>query len=230
MTIRKFSVTGLDGFLEQSSFKTALEFAKKLLGVVAVNGKLGPMLYKVGDIVNWSDGTEKHVGEIIIADFGGSLEMLGEQHSYDIRSVLNGKPTLVKHIPEAWIKQRLSTKLERQKGLEELRAKAAHFDDDASRTEFDPEDGLNMATPDGYYEFETYSGSRYQVAIHGKNRQLIRKNATAAMRQDGAAIEIIYMEIIPGRSGYLVLEPLGEGEVTTRLTSQVVRVWRIEIS
>lgn len=173
MTIRKFSVTGLDGFLEQSSFKTALEFAKKLLGVVAVNGKLGPMLYKVGDIVNWSDGTEKHVGEIIIADFGGSLEMLGEQHSYDIRSVLNGKPTLVKHIPEAWIKQRLSTKLERQKGLEELRAKAAQFDDDASRTEFDPEDGLNMATPDGYYEFETYSGSRYQVAIHGKNRQLI---------------------------------------------------------
>ncbi|EPC26898.1 hypothetical protein Lpp17_0679 [Lacticaseibacillus paracasei subsp. paracasei Lpp17] len=50
------------------------------------------------------------------------------------------------------------------------------------------------------------------------------------MRQDGAAIEIIYMEIIPGRSGYLVLETLGEGEVTTRLTSQVVRVWRIEIS
>lgn len=111
-----------------------------------------------------------------------------------------------------------------------MRAKAAQFDDDASRTEFDPEDGLNMATPDGYYEFETYSGSRYQVAIHGKNRQLIRKNATAAMRQDGVAIEIIYMEIIPDRSGYLVLEPLGEGEVTTRLTSQVVRVWRIEIS
>lgn len=66
-----------------------------------MHSNLGPMKYQVGEAVRFKFNDEVKVGKISIADFGGSLEMLGKCHSYDIAGQLDGKPCLFKHIPEA---------------------------------------------------------------------------------------------------------------------------------
>lgn len=38
------------------------------------------MKYRVGDVVAWPEGGQERNGTIRIADFGGSMEMLGKSH------------------------------------------------------------------------------------------------------------------------------------------------------
>ncbi|WP_048706470.1 hypothetical protein, partial [Companilactobacillus ginsenosidimutans] len=61
---------------------------------------LGPMKYRIGDKVQYKFKDEVVEGVIWIADFGGSLEMLGKCHSYDIFGYIDGKQYLVKHVAE----------------------------------------------------------------------------------------------------------------------------------
>ncbi|WP_137625087.1 hypothetical protein [Lactiplantibacillus pingfangensis] len=71
---------------------------------------LGPMKYRIGDQVRFSPQGNCQVGEIKVADFGGSLEMLGKCHSYDIMGQFNGRACLYKHSPEADIEEVLTSK------------------------------------------------------------------------------------------------------------------------
>lgn len=189
--------------------------------------QLPPMQYRVGDVVAWPEGGQERIGTICIADFGGSLEMLGQSHSYDIMTLIDNQETLIKHIPEGKITRLISKSADQRTDLERLRDQAAEFDAPASRIPFDPADGLSMATEDGVYRMITRSGSTYRITIAGAKRTMLRVNNDAALRGDGVALPIIYMNAIIGLSGYFVLEPLGSGAVTTRMTSPVDKVERL---
>jgi len=58
--------------------------------------ELPPMKFNVGDIVNFWQGDYWSRGEILVADYGGSLEH--DYHSYDIE--VKEENMLYKHIPE----------------------------------------------------------------------------------------------------------------------------------
>ncbi|MGQ4558999.1 hypothetical protein ACUIJQ_06825 [Levilactobacillus hammesii] len=65
-----------------------------------MNSNLGPMKYQVNDRVVFKFQDERLNGRIVVADFGGSLEMLGQCHSYDLVCQRDGKGWLIKHVPE----------------------------------------------------------------------------------------------------------------------------------
>ncbi|NLR31323.1 hypothetical protein [Levilactobacillus tujiorum] len=65
-----------------------------------MNPKLGPMKYQLNDRVVFKFQDEVLKGRIVVADFGGSLEMLGKCHSYDLRCQRMGQGWLIKHVPE----------------------------------------------------------------------------------------------------------------------------------
>jgi len=61
---------------------------------------LGSMKYHVDDNVVFRFRSKTVEGRIWNSDFGGSLEMLGKCHSYDLESQIDGETVLVKHVPE----------------------------------------------------------------------------------------------------------------------------------
>jgi len=79
-------------------------------GSVIMKSNLGPMKYHVGDNVIFDFNGKILEGRIWNADFGGSLEMLGKCHSYDLESQIDGETVLLKHVPEASVFKILSAK------------------------------------------------------------------------------------------------------------------------
>lgn len=104
---------------------------------------------------------------------------------------------------------------------DEVLAKIAYYSDASTRIPFTETHILNLTTPDGHYEFYTESGSKYQVTINGDDRSVMRINDAHILRKDTQRISLYDLSIAVGSSGRLLLAPLGEGNVTIRLTSRV---------
>lgn len=103
----------------------------------------------------------------------------------------------------------------------ELLEKIAYYSDAQRRIPFTETHVLNLTTPDGHYEFYTESVSKYQVTINGDDRSVVRINDAHTLRKDAQSISLYDLKIAVGSSGRLLLTPLGEGNVTIRLTSRV---------
>ncbi|WP_303754200.1 hypothetical protein [Enterococcus sp. S86.2] len=87
---------------------------------------------------------------------------------------------------------------------------------------------INEQSLQGKYTFFTESGSTY-ILIIDENRKvwLERKNENSdlSLRRDNEKLyvqEIVRLQV--GLSAVFVLEPLGKGEVTTRITSKVLEI------
>ena len=78
----------------------------------------------------------------------------------------------------------------------------------------------------GSYVFLTESGSTYTLTINeDTSKWLTRQNTHSTLRRDNEAIrvqKIIQLQV--GGSAALVLEPLGKGDATTRITSKVLSI------
>ncbi|WP_461225621.1 hypothetical protein [Lacticaseibacillus suihuaensis] len=86
-------------------------------------------------------------------------------------------------------------------------------------------DGLSDRTPAGHYRLLTASGSEYDIeALPSGRRRVRRHNANAALRRDDDWLFLAGIKARIGQPAVLILEPLGEGAVTTRLTTPVVAV------
>lgn len=165
--------------------------------------QIARMKYLVGDRVKFKWAQEVREGTIFVADFMGSLE--NDYHSYDIKIESGDNAGLYKHLPEADVTELL------------VPAQLRPFDGDH----------LDMHTADGDYQIETASGSTYILRLHQRAASLQRSNQDHQLRKDGSEIEILDMAVERGRSAMFTLEPLGDGPVTTRITSRVVDVRKV---
>lgn len=103
---------------------------------------------------------------------------------------------------------------------------------------------IDSITEPGTYEIETLTGSTYRFELfdepdaEGVRGTLLRMPAqvpaadgreqSAAMRRDTEALRVYAFEAEVGRKGCFLLEPLGESGSTTRLTSVIQSISRID--
>lgn len=161
------------------------------------------MQYQVGDEVEFQFAGRTMQGEVFIADFMGSLE--NEYHSYDVLANDDGQECLYKHIPEANVTKLIKPGVRK------------------------PFDGkrLDWRTEDGTYQIKTASGSTYMLKLEQRTAKLSRVNDDHQLRKDGTELAVLNFTVLEGRTAVLVLEPLGEGPVTTRLTSNVTAIEKV---
>ncbi len=93
---------------------------------------------------------------------------------------------------------------------------------------------VNEISPlvNGVYNVQTQSGSHYKIVINKPEMSLVRHPAIeeAALRKDGQVIKILELiQVKVGWGGRLLLAPLGEGENTVRLTTEVVTITRADL-
>jgi hypothetical protein len=76
----------------------------------------------------------------------------------------------------------------------------------------------------------TETGSIYELDVaNTKVRRVFHTEASSDLRRDEEWVQmLLWPEIKTGASMYLILEPLGEGNVTMRTTSYVVKVEEID--
>lgn len=93
---------------------------------------------------------------------------------------------------------------------------------------------VNEISPlvNGIYNVQTQSGSHYKIVINNLKMSLVRRpaNEESALRKDGQGIKILELiQVEVGYGGRLLLAPLGEGENTLRLTTEVVAIMRANL-
>lgn len=76
----------------------------------------------------------------------------------------------------------------------------------------------------GVFLVSTRSGSQYQLNLLEKKKTLKRTNNNHSLRKDGEELLIIDFTIEVGKSAIFILEPLGLGDSTTRITSIVEEI------
>lgn len=162
--------------------------------------KIEQMRYLVGDKVEFRFGDRIVEGQVYIADFMGSLE--NDYHSYDVMVTDGDHKCLYKHLPEA--------------DLIKLIEPSEKIPFDGTR--------VGWRTESGTYHIHTISGSTYLLRIVDRTATLRRTNDERKMRKDGTDLKVLDFYVQQGRSAGFTLEPLGEGSVTTRMTSMVTGI------
>ncbi|HFP6515523.1 TPA: hypothetical protein ACHJYJ_002275 [Enterococcus faecalis] len=83
-------------------------------------------------------------------------------------------------------------------------------------------------SPAGKYFFHTLSGSRYILMIEDSgNKWIKRLNANVSLRKDIQKIDLQKIGCLElGKQGLLILEPLGFGNVTLRITTHVIKIYQ----
>lgn len=87
---------------------------------------------------------------------------------------------------------------------------------------------IDLNTGNGIYMFRTVSGSQYIFKINDKKIILKRYNEKLKLRKDNLEIEVLnFAPIEIGKGARILLEPLGKGNSTLRLTTKVIEIWEI---
>lgn len=87
---------------------------------------------------------------------------------------------------------------------------------------------IDPNSPQGIYTFMTKSESKYELEILKSGitlKRIPRKSNTNKLRMDNQKIQIIkwfYVEV--DRNAFFILEPLGEGDSTIRITNIVTGI------
>ncbi|WP_125572994.1 hypothetical protein [Levilactobacillus huananensis] len=85
----------------------------------------------------------------------------------------------------------------------------------------------------GRYQVTTATGSRYEIVLNGADKTVVRwpQSAEGKLRRDEQPIKILELvRVQVGQSAQLLLAPLGSGDVTTRITSQVEEINWVPLS
>lgn len=158
------------------------------------------MLYMIGDEVEFKFNGKHLRGKVYTADFMGSME--NDYHSYDVMVTADQEEHLYKHLPEADLVRLIRP---------------------GDRKRFDGHE-IGWRTEDGTYNINTESESTYVLKLADRTATLRRINDERHMRKDGSDIKVLDFFVIQGNSAVFVLEPLGKGPVTTRMTSKVIQI------
>ena len=165
--------------------------------------KIEQMQYMIGDEVEFRFRSETLYGQVFTTDFMGSME--NDYHSYDVLVTNKKEQRLYKHLPEADMVRLIRP------------GEWIRFDGNE----------IGWRSEDGTYDIYTRSGSTYVLRLVNRKATLKRINDERQMRRDGSEIKVLNFFVLQGRSAVFILEPLGKGPVTTRMTSEVVGIQKV---